>query len=78
MKTILEGKAAVLEYLEIETQRISGKTGAYRLVQDDAGNLVAFIAGRSFLGTGSYSIEGKRVLVMDGLVVDVEQKDEPV
>jgi hypothetical protein len=73
MMTIAEGKEAVLEYLEHEAQDIAGQPGVYRLVRDDAGNLVAFIAGRSFLGTGSYSLGGNRMAVMDGLVVHVQQ-----
>ncbi len=76
MTTIAEGKEAVLAYLEHEAQNITGQPGIYRLLRDDAGNLVAFIAGRSFLGTGSYSIGGSRMAVIDGLVVHVQQNPE--
>ena len=74
MNTIAEGKEAVLAYLEQEAQSIAGQPGVYRLMRDDAGNLVAFIAGRSFVGTGSYSIDGNRIVVMDGLIVQLQQK----
>jgi predicted RNA-binding protein len=73
MTTIAEGKEAVLAYLEQEARNIAGQPGVYRLVKDDSGNLVAFIAGRSFVGTGSYSMSGNRMVVIDGLVVDVRQ-----
>jgi hypothetical protein len=73
MTSIAEGKEAVLAYLEQESRKIAGEPGVYRLVKDDSGNLVAFIAGRSFVGTGSYAIEGNRMVVIDGLVVDVQQ-----
>jgi hypothetical protein len=72
MTTVAEGKEAVLSYLEQDAQDIAGQPGVYRLVRDDAGNLVAFIAGRSFIGTGTYSIDGNRVVVLDGLVVHVQ------
>ena len=73
METLAEGKEPVLEYLEKDAQRIAGQPGVYRLVRDDSGNLIAFIAGRSFLGTGTYSIGGNRMIIVDGLVVQVEQ-----
>ncbi|HEY1339980.1 MAG TPA: hypothetical protein VGF59_20850 [Bryobacteraceae bacterium] len=76
MTTIAEGKEAVLAYLEQEAQNIAGQAGAYQLMRDDSGNLVAFIAGRSFVGTGSYSMGGSRVVIVDGLVVHVQQKPE--
>jgi hypothetical protein len=76
MTTIAEGKEAVLAYLEHEAQNIAGQPGVYRLMLDDAGNLVAFIAGRSFLGTGSYSIGGRLMTVINGLVEHVQQKPE--
>jgi hypothetical protein len=74
MTIIAEGKDAVLAYLEQEAQNITGTPGIYRLVRDDSGNLVAFIAGRSLTGTGSYAIDGNRISVIDGLVVHVQQK----
>ena len=73
METLAEGKDAVIEYLEKDAQRIAGQPGVYRLVRDDYGNLIAFIAGRSFLGTGTYLIGGNRMIVVDGLVVQLEE-----
>src|SRR5947209_6037661 len=72
MTTIAEGKDEVLAYLERESENIAGQPGVYRLVKDDAGNLVALIAGRSFLGTGSYALAGSRMVVVDGLVVNMQ------
>lgn len=74
MTTVAEGKEGVLAYLEQEAEHIAGKPGVYQLVRDDSGNLVAFIAGRSFVGTGSYSLDGNRMVVVDGLVVHVQHK----
>jgi hypothetical protein len=78
VETLVEGKEAVLEYLEKDAQRIAGRPGKYQLLRDDSGNLIAFIAGRSFLGTGVYSIGGNRMIVVDGLVVDHERKPENI
>ena len=74
MMMVAEGKEAVLAYLEEEAQKIAGQPGVYQLVRDDYGNLVAFIAGRSFVGTGSYSLDGSRMVVVDGLVMHVQPK----
>lgn len=74
MTTVAEGKEAVLAYLEQDAKNIAGEPGIYRLVRDDSGNLVAFIAGRSFIGTGSYSIAGNRLVVVDGLVMQVQER----
>jgi hypothetical protein len=74
MTTIAEGKEAVLAHLEREAQNTAGKPGVYQLLRDDSGNLIAFIAGRSFLGTGIYSLGGNRMIVVDGLVISVDQK----
>ena len=72
--TVAEGKEAVLAYLEQETQNTARQPGVYQLVRDDSGNLVAFIAGHSFIGTGSYSIDGNRMVVVDGMLVHVQQR----
>jgi hypothetical protein len=74
MTTVAEGKEAVLAYLEQETQKSAGKPGVYLLVRDDSGNLIAYIAGHSFMGTGSYSIDGNRMVVVDGAVVHLQQR----
>lgn len=73
MQTIAEGKEAVLDYLESEAlKRTDGKPGQYRLEQDDTGNLVAFIAGYSFIGSGTFSLSS-RVHVVNGIVVDIQK-----
>jgi hypothetical protein len=74
MTTVAEGKEAVLAYLEQDAQKRAGKPGVYVLLRDDSGNLVAFIAGHTFMGTGSYSIDGNRMVVVDGVVVHLQQK----
>jgi hypothetical protein len=73
MKIIAEGKEAVLAHLEQAAQTRVGKPGQYMLAQDDSGNLVAFIAGHSFIGAGTVSIGGDRLVVIDGIVVNVRQ-----
>jgi hypothetical protein len=73
--TIAEGKEAVLQHLEAEAlKRSGGKPGVYRLERDDAGNLVAFIAGHSFIGSGTISLGGNRLVVVDRILV---QADKP-
>lgn len=73
MTTVAEGRDEVLAYLEREAERMAGKPGVYLLFRDDSGNLVAFIAGQSFIGTGSYSIDGNRMSVLDGRVVHLQK-----
>jgi hypothetical protein len=75
MTTVAEGREGVLAYLEQSAERIVGQPGVYRLIRDDSGNLIAFIAGRSFMGTGSYSIDGNRMVVVDGLIVHVQKQE---
>jgi hypothetical protein len=48
----------VLAFLEADAQRETGQTGVYQLVRKRSGNLIVFIAGHSFAGTGSYSFGG--------------------
>jgi hypothetical protein len=43
------------------------------LERDDVGNLVAFIAGHSFIGSGTISLGGNRLLVVDGILVNVQK-----
>jgi hypothetical protein len=69
---LAQGKEAVLEYLEREAQAKAGQTGQYLLARDDAGNLVAYIAGHSFIGTGTVTMGGRRMDVVDGIVVNVQ------
>lgn len=74
MTVIAEGKEAVLAYLEREAQSIAGEPGRYMLVRDDSGELVAFIAGRSFLGSGTYYMAGKQMVVKDAIVMRVQER----
>ncbi len=76
MTTVADGKEAVLAYLEQEAQNRAGKPGIYQLLKDDSGNLVAFIAGHSFMGTGSYSLDANRMVMLDGVLVHVQQRQK--
>jgi hypothetical protein len=70
MKTLAEGKEAVLDFLENETlKRTNEKPGVYMSQRDDAGNLVLFFAGFTFIGSGSVSLSGNLLVVVDGSVV---------
>ena len=73
MQTIAEGKADVLSFLENEAlRRTDEKPGAYRLVRDDAGNLVLFLEGFTFIGAGTVSLGGRVLNVADGRVVKIQ------
>jgi acetyltransferase-like isoleucine patch superfamily enzyme len=74
MRTIAEGKDAVLNFLENETlKRTDEKPGVYQLVRDDANNLVLFIEGFSFIGSGTVSINGNLLTVADGRVINLQK-----
>jgi len=71
-----EGKEAVLSFLERAAQNILANLVFYRVVRDDAGNLVAIDCREQlFIGSGSYSIEGNRV-ASRRLVINVQQKQQ--
>jgi hypothetical protein len=72
MDVLAQGKDEVLQYLEREAQARTGTPGNYFLARDDAGRLVAVIAGHGFVGTGTITLGGSRLVVVDGLVVNVE------
>jgi hypothetical protein len=58
MRTIAEGKDAVLTFLENEAlKRTNEKQGVYQLMRDDANDLVLFIVGHTFVGSGTVSSE---------------------
>jgi len=62
-----------LGYLEKEAlKRSGGKPGVYSLERDDAGNLVAVIEGHSFIGSGTVSLGGNRLLIVDGIIVNIQ------
>lgn len=70
MQTIAEGRLDVLGFLENEAlRRTDEKPGVYSLVRDDAGNLILFIEGFTFVGFGTVSIGGNILNVVDGCVV---------
>jgi hypothetical protein len=74
MRTIVEGKDAVLNFLENESLKYTNeKQGVYQLVRDDANNLVLFIEGFTFIGVGSVSIGGNLLNVDDGRVVNLQK-----
>jgi hypothetical protein len=76
MKIIAEGKEAVITHLEQEALKTAREPGNYLLGEDDDGNLVAIIAGRSFIGSGTYMWDGNRMTVMNGLVVQILKRKE--
>lgn len=74
MQTIAEGKSDVLSFLEHEAlRRTDEEPGVYSLVRDDAGNLVLFIEGFTFVGFGTVSLDGRLLAVADGRVIEVQQ-----
>jgi len=73
MQIIAKGKEDVLAYLEHAAMSRAGKPGEYSLQRDDSGNLVAFIAGHSFTGTGAITLDGNRLVAVDGILVHFTQ-----
>ena len=70
MRTIVEGKDAVLNFLENEAlKRTDEKPGVCQLVRDDADNLVLFFEGFTFIGSGTVSLGGNLLNVADGRIV---------
>ena len=59
---LAKGKEAVLEHLEKEAQGKAGHAGEYMLVRDEDGKLVAFIAGHSFVDTGTVNLGESRTV----------------
>jgi hypothetical protein len=74
VEVIAKGKEDVLRYLEAESQTRVGSAGEYLLARDETGALVAFIAGHSFVGTGTVRLGGKRLVVVDGIIIEVRDK----
>jgi hypothetical protein len=74
METIVQGKEAVLEHLENEAlTRTNEKPGIYALQRDDAGNLVLYFAGHVFIGSGTISLGGTLLDVIEARVVKVRK-----
>lgn len=74
VEVIAKGKEAVLRHLESESQARAAAPGEYLLARDETGALVAFIAGHSFVGTGTVQLGGKRLLVVAGIVIEAQDK----
>ena len=74
MQTVVQGKEAVLEFLENDTLKVTNEQpGIYILQRDDAGILVLFFDGHAFIGSGSISAGGTLLDVVDGRVVKTQR-----
>src|SRR5262245_26753595 len=51
LRTLVKGKEEVLRYLEEQSKALAGAPGEYMIARDDAGELMAVIAGHSFVGS---------------------------
>lgn len=71
MQIIAKGKKDVLAHLEQDALRRAGKPGEYSLQRDDSGNLVAFIAGHTFIGRGKITLDGNLLEAVDGILVQI-------
>ena len=72
MKVLIEGKDAVLAFLENETLRLTNETpGVYLLQRDDSNNLILSIAGFTFIGSGTISVNGNLLQLVDGRLMKV-------
>ena len=75
MQIIAQGKDAVLNHLEEQSRKAAGgKPGEYVLAFDKDGQLYISVAGFTFLGTGFVNFEGKRMVIVNGVVANI-QKD---
>ena len=72
MAVIAKGKDEVLKFLEDFTRERTGTEGEYRLIEDDAGTLCIFIAGRVFVGTDTMVDGGNNLTIRNAMVVDQE------
>jgi len=78
MTNLFEGKEAVLKHLEEEARkRTGGKDGVYALRVDDAGTLVAIIAGHIFVGTGTTTWGGQKMTLVNGVLVHADPPLKP-
>jgi len=71
-QVLVKGRDEVWKYLEKESQSTSGVPGEYLLARDGRGNLVAIIAGHSFVGAGTMLVGGKRMHLNNGLIISVQ------
>jgi hypothetical protein len=74
MKTLAQGKDEVLHFLQHEAlRRTNEQQGGYTLAEDDAGQLVLFIEGFTFLGSGTISLGGNLLHVTAGSVMKAQK-----
>jgi hypothetical protein len=70
MKTLVQGKEAVLRFLEDETlRRTNEKPGIYALLRDEAEQLILTIEGFTFIGSGTVTLGGNTLQVLDGSIM---------
>ncbi len=70
----MEGKYDVLECPENESLTHTNENpGVYALQRDDDGNLVLFLAGHAFIGSGTVSLGGNLLDVINGQVVKIQK-----
>lgn len=75
MQPITQGKEAVLDYLEKRAvEKSGGMEGEYMLTRDDDGKLVAYVAGPTFIGTGTVVVGGQVHTVSDGVLTHIQKK----
>jgi hypothetical protein len=74
MRILAQGKDDVLRFLENEAlRRTNEQQGVYTLAEDDAGQLVLFIEGFTFLGSGTVSLGGNLLQVNWGSVMKAQK-----
>ncbi len=75
MDMIAKGKNDVLAYLEEKArQKTGGQDGEYVLVQSDTGELIAIVAGHTFIGSGTVTLSGMQAQVNNGIWIDVKKQ----
>jgi hypothetical protein len=74
MQEIAQGKEAVLEFLENEAlKRTNEQPGVYMSMRDDANQLVLYCSGFTFIGSGTVSLGGNLMNVVDGRLVELQK-----
>lgn len=71
LEILATGKEDVLRRLEAEAIARAGKPGGYMLARDPRGNLVAFIAGHTFVGGGTLNLGGKHLVIEGGILTEI-------
>lgn len=78
LETLVRGKDAVLDYLEQDAQRRTGKAGVYQIVGNDLGERIVVIAGHAFscqfhLSAASM-VDTGTMRYENGIMVEIEEK----